>query len=73
MKLVYTLTAVTVLGSAAFIGGIYASNIKTDSQQALDACAREHNVFACKWVAVPAKEPRVVYEKAELLPPPAGM
>lgn len=57
----------------SFTAGIYAAGIKTDSQQALDACARENNVYECKWVAQPAQEPTVVYKQAELLPPPSGL
>lgn len=68
MKL--TIFATVVTGSIAFIGGIYASSIKTDSQKALDACARQNNVYECKWVAQPAEAPRVVMVKPDLLPPP---
>ncbi len=64
------LLAATCVASIAFIGGIYAGNIKTDSQSALDACARENNVYACKWVAQPAQAPRVVMVQPDLLPPP---
>lgn len=62
--------AYTGIASMAFIGGIYAGSIKTDSQMALDACARENNVYECKWQAVPNQPPRVVEVTPELLPPP---
>lgn len=67
------LTAATAVVCSAFAAGIYASSIKSESQQALDTCAKENNVYSCKWVAVPAQEPRVVYKTADLLPPPVDM
>lgn len=38
--------------------------------RALDACAKEQNVYACKWVAQPVEAPRVVTVQAALLPFP---
>jgi hypothetical protein len=70
MKL-YKIAAAAALAAGCFAGGIYASNLKTASQLALEECAREHNVFACKWEAVPETPPTVVYKQPELLPPPA--
>ncbi len=58
------------LACSAFTAGIYAGGIKTDSQVALDKCARENNVYACQWVAQPTEEPRVVKVQPDLLPPP---
>lgn len=68
--MIIKLTAAVALASAAFIGGIYAGNIKTDSQRALDACAKANNVYSCRWVAQPAEPARVVMVKPDLLPPP---
>lgn len=65
------LTAAICLVCSAFTAGIYASAVKTDSQIALEECAREHNVFQCEWKAVPSQEPKVIYKQADLLPPPA--
>ena len=36
---------------------------------ALRACARDQNVFACKFVATPTMAPRVVVKQADVLPP----
>ncbi len=48
MKLTYAaLTAISCF-SMGFVGGIYASGIKTPSELALDACARKHNTYACR-------------------------
>lgn len=62
--------AYTAIASAAFIGGIYAGNTKTDNQRALDACAKANNVYACQWVAQPSEPHRVVKVVPDLLPPP---
>ena len=62
--------AYTGIACCAFIGGIYAGGIKTDNQLALEACARENNVYQCKWEAVPNEPPRVLEVMPELLPPP---
>jgi hypothetical protein len=37
----------------------------------LTECARQYNVFACKYEATPIEQPKIVYKDVTLLPPPA--
>ena len=58
----------------ALLAGSLAANVlftldtKAD-YDTLRACARDQNVFACKFVAVPTMAPRVVVKQADVLPP----
>lgn len=37
----------------------------------LTECARQYNVFECKYEATPVEQPKIVYRDVTLLPPPA--
>lgn len=67
MKTTLTLAAMLAVSMA---GNFYALNIAHKNGQALDACAKVQNVYACKAVAVPVDAPRVVEVSPALLPPP---
>ena len=58
----------------ALLAGSLAANVfftldHKAQYDALRACARNQNVFACKFVATPTMAPRVVVKQAEVLPP----
>ena len=60
----------TVIALASLTGNAYFINNAMNAADALTECAREQNVFACKFEAVPVESPKVVYKTANLLPPP---
>lgn len=66
----YTLIMAVIAVSSMAINAYFLKNAH-NAALALDVCAREQNVYACKFEAVPQVAPRVVYKQAALLPPPA--
>lgn len=58
------------IACASIGGNAYGLKTVHNTQQALDSCARENNVYRCQLAAIPSEAPRVDYRTAELLPPP---
>jgi hypothetical protein len=59
----YLLPIATLWAGVAIGATAYVTMYAPDPQ--LDACAREHNVYACEWVPQPIN--------GGLLPPPTGV
>jgi hypothetical protein len=72
MKKALYFTAATALVCSAFAGGIYASQLKTETEKQLDACAKLYDVYECKMVAMPVKDYSIVKTSPDLLPPPVS-
>jgi hypothetical protein len=70
MKKALYFTAATAVLCSAFAGGIYASQLKTETEKQLDACAKLYDVYECKMVAMPVKDYSIVKTSPDLLPPP---
>lgn len=67
MKALITVSAAALISLA---GHGYWLNQARITEQVLDACAKEQNVYACHMVPKPTEEPRVEYRQAAILPPP---
>lgn len=65
---IYIITLAGALVSIAL--NAYFINNARNVATLLDQCAQVENVYKCKLTAVPVQEPKVVYLKHDLLPPP---
>jgi hypothetical protein len=70
-KTLYLTTGLAIMCSA-FAGGIYASQLKTETEKQLDVCAKLYDVYKCKMVAMPEKDYSIVKTSPDLLPPPVS-
>lgn len=70
MKTNYYSITMTAIALGAMVGCGFSINAMRIADIKLDNCAKEQNVYACNWVAVPSEPHRTQIVQADILPPP---